>query len=154
AEWKKNSKLDATGLDAVADFVATFARIPADMTPDEWLTSSGVADHPGLAPFQKECGTCHTIEGFTEGGVRESPGLFAWGSPAWMTRMIRKPGAADRYGYLGEHQKMPGFGTEQVSENDVNMVIRYLRGDYPHPASPPSAGSPAASTSPRVAAAP
>ena len=48
--------------------------------------------------------------------------------------MIRKPGAADRYGFLGDQQKMPPFGPDQVSDNDVNMVVRYLRGDYPRPA--------------------
>jgi ubiquinol-cytochrome c reductase cytochrome b subunit len=141
AEWKKNSKLDARQLDAVADFVATFARIPADATPDEWLESPGVADHPGLGPFQKECGTCHAIEGFTEGGVRDAPGLFAWGSPGWIARMVRKPGASDRYGFLAEHRKMPAFGTDQVSDNDIDMVIRYLRGDYPRTACVPIAGS-------------
>ena len=144
-EWKKNSKLNARQLDAIADFVASFAEIPAGTTPDEWLSSPGVAKHPGLEPFQKECGTCHAIDGFTDGGMRDATGLFAWGSPAWIARMIRKPGAADRYGFLGEKQKMPAFGPEQVSDNDVNMIIRYLRGDYPRPAaaSNPGPGSPA-----------
>src|SRR5262249_26952935 len=61
-EWKKSSKLKAKELDDVADFVASFASIPADMTPDEWLDSEGVAKHPGSEPFQKECGQCHKIE--------------------------------------------------------------------------------------------
>jgi quinol-cytochrome oxidoreductase complex cytochrome b subunit/mono/diheme cytochrome c family protein len=133
-EWKKNSKLTAKQLDEVADFVASFAQIADDTTPDEWLSSPGVSKHPGLAPFQKECGTCHTIDGFTEGGIRESTGLFAWGSPRWIARMVRKPGAPDRYGFLGDQQKMPPFGPDQVSDNDVNMVVRFLRGDYPRPA--------------------
>jgi ubiquinol-cytochrome c reductase cytochrome b subunit len=137
AEWKKNSKLDAKQLDAVADFVASFARISPDTTPDEWLASSGVADHPGLAPFQKECGTCHAIDGLSEGGVRDAPDLFVWGSSDWIARMIRKPGAAARYGFLGEHRKMPAFGADSVSDNDINMVIRYLMGDYPRPAGVP-----------------
>ena len=81
-EWKKNSKLTAKQLDDIAEFVASFAHIPADTTPDEWLSMPEVVKHPGLEPFQKECGTCHAIEGFTEGGIREATGLFAWGSPA------------------------------------------------------------------------
>jgi ubiquinol-cytochrome c reductase cytochrome b subunit len=40
--------------------------------------------------------------------------------------MVRKPGAADRYGFLAEHRKMPAFGTDRVSDNDIDMVIRYL----------------------------
>jgi ubiquinol-cytochrome c reductase cytochrome b subunit len=131
AEWKKTSKLKSEELDAVADFVASFAQIPPDTTTDEWLSTPGLDKHPGFGPFQKECGTCHAIDGFTEGGVREAPGLFAWGSPAWINRMIRKPGAADRYGYLGEERKMPAFGTDQLTGNDVDMVIRFLKGDYP-----------------------
>jgi mono/diheme cytochrome c family protein len=150
-EWKKNSKLDARQLDAVADFVASFARIPPDTTPDEWLASPEVAQHAGLEPFQKECGKCHAIEGFTEGGTRESTGLFGWGSPAWIARMVRKPGADDRYGFLGEHQRMPAFGPDQVSDNDLNMVIRYVQGDYPRSATPPAPGS--GSAAPRLSSA-
>ena len=85
-EWKKNSKLNSKQLDAIADFVASFAEIPAGMTPDEWLSSPGVAEHPGLEPFQKECGTCHLIEGFTDGEARARrpgclPGARPRGSP-------------------------------------------------------------------------
>lgn len=152
AEWKKTSKLDAKQLDAVADFVASFATIPADMTPDEWLALPEVSKHPGLEPFQKECGTCHAIEGFTEGGARESPGLYGWGSPTWIARMVRKPGASDRYGYLPENQKMPAFGVDQVSENDLSMITRYLRGEYAPPGPAPKAGP--LSSSPRLAVSP
>jgi ubiquinol-cytochrome c reductase cytochrome b subunit len=132
-EWKKGSKLKGKALDDIADFVASFAAIGPDTTPDEWLNTPGVADHPGFTPFQKECGTCHVVDGFTEGGQREAPNLFAWGSPRWITRMIRKSNADDRYGFLGEDQKMPAFGTDQLTANDVEMVIRYLKGDYVHP---------------------
>jgi ubiquinol-cytochrome c reductase cytochrome b subunit len=133
AEWKKTSKLKAKQLDEIADFVASFAKIPPDMTPDEWLSSPGVSDHPGLKAFQKggECGECHVVAGLSEGGLRDAPDLFAWGSPRWIGRMIRKPGAADRYGFLEAEQKMPAFGPDQLTANDVEMVIRYLREDYP-----------------------
>jgi ubiquinol-cytochrome c reductase cytochrome b subunit len=134
AEWKKSSKLAPEQLDAVADFVASFAKIPEDVTPDEWLNSPGVSDHPGVAPFQKECGNCHEIEGLTEGGTRDAPKLFAWGSPRWTARMIRKPEAADRYGFIDDKDRMPSFGPGQLTANDVEMVIRYLKGDYPKPA--------------------
>ena len=136
AEWKKSSKLKGKELDDVADFVASFAKISADMTPDEWLNSPGVAKHPGSEPFQKECGQCHKIEGYTEGGTRDAPGLFAWASPQWITRMIRKPGAPDLYGYFEGKEQMPPFGPEQLTDNDVDMVIRFLRNDYPMPDRP------------------
>ncbi|MGO9470016.1 MAG: cytochrome b N-terminal domain-containing protein [Isosphaeraceae bacterium] len=130
-EWKRNSKLTKKQLDDVEAFVASFAKIPADMTTDEWLNSPGVSDHPGREPFQKECGSCHVIDGLSEGGTRDAPNLFAWGSPQWITRMTRKPGAADKYGFLDEKDQMPAFGDDQLSANDMEMVIRYLKGEYP-----------------------
>jgi quinol-cytochrome oxidoreductase complex cytochrome b subunit/mono/diheme cytochrome c family protein len=137
-EWKKSSKLTAKQLEDVTDFVASFAKIPADMTPDEWLNSPGAANHPGSEPFQKECGQCHKIEGYTDGGTRDAPGLFAYGSPQWITRMIRKPNAPDLYGYFEGKEQMPPFGREQLTDNDINMITRFLRNDYPMPARPAS----------------
>jgi ubiquinol-cytochrome c reductase cytochrome b subunit len=130
-EWKKSSKLSKPQLDDVARFVASFAAIPPDQTPEEWLNSPGVAEHPGLEPFLNECGTCHVIEGLSEGGTRDAPRLFAWGSPQWTRRMIRKPGAPDLYGYLDAEDQMPAFGSDQLTDNDAATLIRYLRDDYP-----------------------
>jgi ubiquinol-cytochrome c reductase cytochrome b subunit len=138
-EWKRTTKLDAKQLDDVADFTASFAQIPADMSIDEWLNSPGVADHPGNELFQKDCGKCHAIEGYTEGGLRDSPNLFAWGSPQWTARMIRKPHADDRYGYLAEQQRMPPLGADALTENDLKMITRYLAGDYLAPEQAPAA---------------
>ena len=50
--------------------------------------------------------------------------------------MIRKPGAPDLYGYLEAKDQMPAFGPDQLTENDVDMVVRYLRNDYPMPDRP------------------
>jgi ubiquinol-cytochrome c reductase cytochrome b subunit len=130
-EWKRNSKLSPKQLDDVADFVASFSRIPDDLTADEWVNSLESSKPPGLEPFQKECGTCHVVDGLSEGGTRDAPNLFTWGSPRWIARMIHKPGAGDRYGFLDEKDQMPSFGPDQLTQNDVDMVIRYLRGDYP-----------------------
>ena len=138
-EWKRTTKLDAKQLDDVADFTASFAQIPADMSIDEWLNSPGVADHPGNELFQKDCGKCHAIEGYTDGDLRDSPNLFAWGSPQWTARMIRKPHADDRYGYLAEQQRMPPLGADALTENDLKMITRYLAGDYLAPEQGPSA---------------
>ncbi|WP_240911134.1 cytochrome b N-terminal domain-containing protein [Paludisphaera soli] len=135
-EWKQNSKLDAKQLDQVAEFVASFASIPADQTVDEWLNTPGVVDHPGNELFQKDCGTCHLIDGYTEGGLRDAPDLFAWGSPRWMKRMIRKPGEAALYGYLEEKQRMPAAAPEDLNESDLSMIVRYIKGDYLKPEAP------------------
>jgi ubiquinol-cytochrome c reductase cytochrome b subunit len=147
-EWKKSSKLQAQQLDEVADFVASFAKIPADSTPDEWLSDPEVVKHKGSEPFQKECGQCHKIEGFTEGGTRDAPGLFAWGSPQWLSRMISKPGAPDLYGFIEEKDRMPPFGSDQLTRNDLEMIIRFLDHEYPMPdATSPSSAEPPRKTS-------
>ena len=88
----------------------SFAEIPADMTPEEWLNSPGVADHPGLEPFRRSAARATSCEGLSEGGTRDdAPKLFAWGSPQWIARMIHKPGAPDLYGYLEKKDQMPAF---------------------------------------------
>jgi ubiquinol-cytochrome c reductase cytochrome b subunit len=132
AEWKRSSKLSAKQLEDVADFVASFALIPDDTTPDDWLNSPGVSDHPGLAPFQKECGTCHAVEGLSEGGTRDAPKLFGWGSPRWIARMVRNPRSSDKYGFLDAkvENQMPAFGPDQITDSDLEAVVRYLKGDY------------------------
>ena len=145
-EWKKSSELKSDELDKVADFVATFASIPATMTPAEWKQSLGSGEHPGQEAFETECGQCHKIEGFTDGGQRKAPNIFAWGSPQWITRMIREPSAADLYGYIKEKDLMPPFGTDHLSAHDLDMVIRFLRKDYPMPGTPAKSRSILATT--------
>ena len=139
--WKKGSKLSGEELDAVADFVASFASIPADVSPEEWLNdpAANVAEHPGLEPFLNECGECHVVGEsglLTEGGTMEAPNLFAYGSPRWIARMIRKPGAPDLYDYIDPPtDRMPAFA-DQLTDNDLETLVRYLRNDYLEPTGP------------------
>ncbi len=134
ARWKKNSKLTSKELDSVADFFEKFViPTPPEMTPEEWEAQEGLAEHPGYVAFNKEgeCTTCHSEWGSSN---PEAPNLFGWGSKAWITRMIHKPEAADRYGYLDKKDQMPAFGSDQLSENDMDTLIRFLKGDYLVPA--------------------
>ena len=136
SEWKQGSKLQPADLDQIADFVASFARVPEGMTTDDWSNSPGVADQlKDSSPFQKECGTCHLIDvadGLTKGGNRDAPKLFGWGSDYWLTRMIRNPRSSDKYGFLDETMpgQMPAFGPERTSASDLEVLIRYMKGDY------------------------
>jgi len=133
-EWKKTTKLTAEQLDQVAEFVAGFAAIGEDQTVDDWLNTEGVADHPGYDPFVKDCGKCHYVGGaasvITEGGDRDAPDLFAWGSPRWFRRMVRQPSHDSLYGFLEADQRMPASPPDEMSDHDVSMIYRYLRGDY------------------------
>jgi mono/diheme cytochrome c family protein len=132
--WKETSKLDAKGLDDVAAFVATFADIPPETTPSEWLADPKVKEHPGRSAFQKECVECHTMgdPSTREKKMQPAPDLFAWGSNRWTARMIKTPGTINHYGYLEAEQKMPAFGG-QLTDRDIATLVRYLKGDYPRP---------------------
>jgi ubiquinol-cytochrome c reductase cytochrome b subunit len=136
--WKKGSKLKSKAeLDQVARFVATFANVPSDMTPEDWQADPKVAEHPGRELFVKDCGSCHKIPDLTEGtredAMQEAPNLFGWGSPQWMARFVHNAGASDLYGYLDEKDQMPAFGSDKLSANDMDMIIRYIKGDYLEP---------------------
>ena len=133
AEWKKNSKLSPEQLDDVADFVATFAEIarrddpPGMARRPEGRRTSGAGTLPGglrHVPHHRRA------ERGRGGALRNAPKLFAWGSPQWIARMIHKPGASDLYGYLDKKDQMPSFA-DQLTANDTETLIRYLRNDYP-----------------------
>jgi quinol-cytochrome oxidoreductase complex cytochrome b subunit/mono/diheme cytochrome c family protein len=134
AEWKARSKLKPLELDSVARFVADLAKIdPDELSPVEWASNPKVAEDPALALFIKDCGSCHLLgdSGVTEGGLRDAPDLYAWGSPKWTDRMIRRPGAPDLYGYLDKAEQMPAFADE-LTPNDRMTLVRYLKGTYLH----------------------
>ena len=46
--------------------------------------------------------------------------------------MIRKPSAPDLYGFFEDKAQMPPFGPDQLSGNDLEMIIRFLHDDYLH----------------------
>ena len=62
------------------------------------------------------------------------PLVFLHGAGGTGRRVLRAAlSAADRYGFLEQEQKMPAFGPDQLAPNDLEMVIRYLKGDYAKP---------------------
>ena len=141
AEWKKSSKLSAKELDDVADFVASFAAIPDDLTIDDWANSPGVSDHPGAAPFRKSAASATSSMALPTAALRDAPGLFGWGSPWWIARMIRKPRSSDKYGYLDEKQQnqMPAFGPDQIMSERSRRAGALPQGRLsPAPASEPA----------------
>jgi len=143
--WKKSSKLKPEELDKVADFVATFANVADDETAEDWLSKEEVAKHPGLELFKKDCGRCHTVDSggaLGEGGEEEAPNLFGWGSPRWTERMIRHPNAPDRYGFLEEKDQMPGFDDTELTDREMNVLMKLLKGEFiPNPPEAEKTGS-------------
>ena len=73
AEWKKSSKLKRQAARRRGRFRRLVRRDPRRHDPRRWLNSPGVSDHPGLAPFQKECGKCHVIDGLDRRGDARRP---------------------------------------------------------------------------------
>jgi mono/diheme cytochrome c family protein len=122
--------------------VAGFATIPPDVTPAEWMAEPTTRQHPGFKPFQNECTECHTMgdPGKRDDMLQPAPDLFAWGSERWISRMIRHPGSANLYGYLEDEQKMPA-SEGQLTQADLDTLIRYLKGDYFLPRPMPSEAS-------------
>ena len=134
SRWKKKTKLTPKELDSIADFFEKFViTTPPDMTSEEWEAQQGLSEHPGYVAFNKdnECIMCHAEWGSSN---QEAPNLFGWGSKAWITRMIHKPDAADKYGYLDKKDQMPAFGSDQLTDNDMSTLIRFLKGEYLAPA--------------------
>lgn len=146
--WKAGTKLTPEQLDQVADFVAELSDVADGEDFFGWYERRYVGDledHPGHDLFVKDCGKCHFVGmpdySFTEGGFMEAPNLFAYGSAAWIRRMILKPAAEDLYGYLPDEDRMPAFDG-RLSENDLTTLVRYLRNDYipPLTTAPATAG--------------
>lgn len=159
--WKKKSKLTPAQLDQVADFVVQLGEVEDGETVDKWYEdrfAGKLEEHPGAALFVKDCGTCHVIGEpglISEGGLMEAPDLFAYGSHSWLVRMIRNPGDPTLYEYLDEADRMPAF-EDQLSDGDLDTLIRYLKGDYLSPETPSVAESsrPEPAPVPRSPAAP
>lgn len=135
--WKGTTKLSPEEIAQVTDFVASFASIPEDVTPSEWYGSLDADKFPGIEAFQKDCLRCH--ECGPEGMMvsrdevaleQEAPNLFAWGSPQWIKRMIRKPGSPEHYPFLEGGERMPAFPEEQLTDGDLEALVRYIKGDY------------------------
>jgi quinol-cytochrome oxidoreductase complex cytochrome b subunit len=136
--WKKGSKLDAKGLDDVADFVARLAEVNPGETFTRWYDrafAGKLENHPGLEPFKTECGKCHLVGdagAITDGGDMEAPNLFRYGSREWLKTMIAHPEDEDFYGFLDDTERMPGFA-DRLPGSDLDVVVRYLMGENPAP---------------------
>lgn len=134
AKWKADSELTAEQLDEVADFFAEHV-IPAEpgLSAQAWelpFLEAGEEAPPGYQHFMNECANCHFWGlGGADGTGVDAPNVYGWGSPTWTRRLIGNPSAADLYGYLEPHERMPGFG-DQLTERDLETIIRLLKGDY------------------------
>jgi quinol-cytochrome oxidoreductase complex cytochrome b subunit/mono/diheme cytochrome c family protein len=132
-EWKSTSELTSEQLDEVADFFAEYVIPSKDgVSAATWELQFMEAEEPppGYEHFMNECGKCHMWGiGGADGTGIDSPNVYGWGSPTWTRRMIEEPGARDLYGYLEDHEQMPGFAG-QLTKEDLEVILRLLRGDF------------------------
>ena len=109
----------------------SFATIPDDMTPDEWLNSPGTFRSIRVStPLQEGVREVPRHRWIHRRRQCATPQLFAWGSTRWIARMIRKPGQ-DNYGYLEPSESDARLRARPASATTSTMVIRYLKDDYP-----------------------
>lgn len=129
ANWKKGTGKDLTAeeLDQIAAFVASMADIPPDTPPAAWENSDAVQNDPGYTLFADQCASCHLWGEADEANF--GPSLYAWGSKGWFRRMVLHPTSPDLYGLVEPSCQMPGFG-EQLTDVEVDVLYRYLKGDY------------------------
>ena len=106
-----------------ADSVA--ARVPAILPAPATPADSAV--RRGLAVFQRSCFACHTLNG--AGDARLGPDLNIPYNPTEYLRAdllrgyIRDPQSLRRW----PQAKMPGFGTQALSDADLDALLSYLR---------------------------
>jgi ubiquinol-cytochrome c reductase cytochrome b subunit len=85
----------------------------------------------------ESCIACHSMQpvgeeaDLSEGFAPYAPTLTGYGSPDWIKGMVTDPASDTYYGQAGSNA-MPAFG-EQLSEHQLEMLVRWLTGDY-HPA--------------------
>lgn len=128
--WKKTYDIeDRMMRQDVASFVASFAKIPADTTVEEWSVDPKVTSNRAFETFVESCLPCHAVGNLgPKDKELRAPNLFAYGSPRWLAGMIKKPGSKGYYNFLKPHEQMPSF--EQLSPADLEMLIRFLLDDY------------------------
>jgi hypothetical protein len=53
--------------------------------------------------------------------------MAKYGSAAWLKDFIRHPDAARHY---GEKNRMPAYSPEQLSDSDLELLVRWMTKDY------------------------
>ncbi|MDB5351885.1 MAG: cytochrome b subunit of the bc complex [Planctomycetota bacterium] len=130
-KWQESRGIDDKNeLDQIVSFVARLGEIPADVTVEEWAANPNLKNQWGYKIFVENCLQCHTAGNLGSRGKEVSaPSLFAYGSPQWLAKMIKNPETKGYYAFLKSHERMPGFA-DQLTPNDLEMVIRLLRDDF------------------------
>ena len=96
----------------------------------EWLYAEGGGDDVDGAKAERghviytreNCDDCHSDDGKSE-GADGAPNFAGRGSVAWLAGLIRDAGGAV---YFSDHNEMPRFGTDKLSDDEVAALARLV----------------------------
>ncbi|MEZ6060307.1 MAG: cytochrome b N-terminal domain-containing protein [Planctomycetaceae bacterium] len=140
ADWSDNtaalkSAENAQDLDALAEFLISEAG-HAGIDVDETRAARGrelAIDGAWQGTLDgASCLNCHTSIGndfspISDEDADDAPTLAKYGSQAWLKDFIRHPNAARHY---GARNRMKAYSPEQLSDEDLNLLVRWMTGDY------------------------
>ncbi|APZ92045.1 cytochrome b N-terminal domain-containing protein [Fuerstiella marisgermanici] len=140
---------NSENLDALVEFLYSEANpgyIPADVKErEEWVNALAANEQlaaKGRAVATEgawagdlegtSCADCHTTIGEDFVAVSDDdadgyPTMAKYGSAKWLTDFIRNPGAPRHYGAKNE---MPAYPPQQLTDEDLNLLVRWLTHDY------------------------
>ncbi len=97
-----------------------------------------------LVAFDYTCIDCHSLRPVDGSeplkATGAGPDLTEYASAAWLKDFIRNPAGKAHYGYKSGHNAMPAFDDRQLTERELNLLVRWMMGDY-HPVTDAAADS-------------
>ncbi len=114
-------------LDAMIAALVYEAEFPDRKEADAKLLADNTIE-TGREMVANSCTECHQ---FHDDGAIEDNGytdLTGYGSPEWLGGFIRNPAHERFYGETG-NDRMPAFGESILSEHQIDMLVRWIRGD-------------------------
>ena len=121
-------------IDKVSAALASEAKVHGYHEPKEGIIDSGF----DLMFEELECADCHGIQGEDEG---KGPSLTGYMSREWMINFVGNPAHEDLYGkkndrmpsFLGVKQEDGTVKPGQLSRQDVELIVDWLRGEWARP---------------------
>ena len=150
ADWSESNREfllqeeNTPALDALAEFIVAQSQRDDIPGPKAELVEQGrelfaTSTWPGGdLPSFSSCGDCHAIkpagadEPLSEGAGEYYPSLTGYGGQEWLRAFIAHPEQ-----FYGENNAMPAFAG-RLSEEELDLLVRWMTGDYHHPDEPHS----------------
>lgn len=137
ADWSGDAEAlaapeNAADIDALVEFLVSETGHHG-MTADQALVERGRAIAvEGDWDLGVSCADCHSTIGqefsTSDDDADGYPSMAHYGSADWLKDFIRHPGAERHY---GEKNRMPGYGPQKLSDADLDLLVRWMTGDYP-----------------------